>query len=130
MPNLVEVNYGRTGKSTNTDALGMREMQARAFAARDAQYLLVKAPPASGKSRALMFLALDKMLKQGVSKTIVAVPERSIGASFASTKLSDHGFYADWEVNPKRDLCSPGGDQGKVKQFQEFLQDSFPPNVQ
>jgi superfamily II DNA or RNA helicase len=122
MPNLVEVTYGRTGRSTNTDALGMREMQARAFAARDAQYLLVKAPPASGKSRALMFLALDKMLKQGVAKTIVAVPERSIGSSFASTKLSEHGFYADWEVNPKRDLCSPGGDAGKVKQFQEFLQ--------
>lgn len=121
MPNLVEVTYGRTGKSTNTDALGMREMQARAFAARDAQYLLVKAPPASGKSRALMFLALDKMLKQGVAKTIVAVPERSIGSSFASTKLSEHGFYADWEVNPRRDLCSPGGEQGKVRQFQEFL---------
>ena len=33
MPNLVEVNYERTGRSTNTDALGMREMQARAFAA-------------------------------------------------------------------------------------------------
>ena len=32
IPNLVEVNYGRTGRSTNTDALGMREMQARAFA--------------------------------------------------------------------------------------------------
>ena len=122
MPNLVEVNYGRTGRSTNTDALGMREMQARAFAARDAQYLLVKAPPASGKSRALMFLALDKMLNQGVSKTIVAVPERSIGSSFASTKLSEHGFYADWEVSPKRDLCSPGGEPQKVKQFQEFLQ--------
>lgn len=122
MPNLVEVNYVRTGKSTHTDTLGMREMQAKAFAARDAQYLLVKAPPASGKSRALMFLALDKMLKQGVAKTIVAVPERSIGSSFASTKLSDHGFYADWEVAPKRDLCSPGGDAGKVKQFQEFLE--------
>lgn len=122
MPNLVEVTYGQTGQSTSTDALGMREMQARAFAARDAQYLLVKAPPASGKSRALMFLALDKMLKQGVAKTIVAVPERSIGSSFASTKLSEHGFYADWEVSLKGDLCSPGGEPQKVRQFQEFLQ--------
>ncbi len=52
----------------------MRDLQARAFGARDAQNLLVKATPASGKSRALMFLALDKMLKQGVAKTIVAVP--------------------------------------------------------
>jgi len=34
MPNLVEVKYGQTGQSTNTDALGMREMQARAYAAR------------------------------------------------------------------------------------------------
>ena len=122
MPNLVEVTYGRTGKSTNTDALGMREMQARAFAARDAQHLLIKAPPASGKSRALMFLALDKMHKQGVAKTIVAVPERSIGSSFAPTKLSDFGFHSDWEVEPRWNLCTPGGDAGKVKQFQEFLQ--------
>jgi len=48
MPNLVEVTYGRTGRSTHTDALGMREMQARAFAARDAQHLLIKAPPEPG----------------------------------------------------------------------------------
>ncbi len=122
MPNLVEVTYEQTGNSTNTDTLGMREMQARAYSARDAQYLLLKSPPASGKSRALMFLALDKMHNQGVSKTIVAVPERSIGASFAPVKLSDYGFYADWEIEPKRDLCSPGGEPGKVKQFQEFLE--------
>lgn len=121
MPNLVEVKYERTGRSTNTDALGMREMQARVFAARDAQYLLVKAPPASGKSRALMFLALDKMYKQGVAKTIVAVPERAIASSFAPVKLSEQGFYADWDIEPRWDLCSPGGDQGKVRQFQEFL---------
>lgn len=95
MPNLVEVQYEQTGNSTNTDALGMREMQARAYAARDAQHLLIKAPPASGKSRALMFLALDKMHHQGVTKTIVAVPERSIGSSFASTNLSEHGFFID-----------------------------------
>jgi len=121
MPNLVEVKYGQTGQSTHTDALGMREMQARAYAARDAQHLLIKAPPASGKSRALMFLALDKMIKQGVAKTIVAVPERSIGASFADTKLSEYGFFADWVVEPKWNLCTPGGEQGKVRLFQEFL---------
>ena len=121
MQNLVEVNYRQTGQSTNTDALGMRNMQARAFTARDAQYLLIKSPPASGKSRALMFLALDKMQNQGVEKTIVAVPERSIGASFASTKLSDYGFFSDWNVKPKWNLCTPGGEQGKVRLFQEFL---------
>lgn len=48
MPNLVEVSYEQTGRSTNTDALGMREMQARAFAMRDAQHLLIKAPPGFG----------------------------------------------------------------------------------
>ena len=41
MPNLVEVKYERMGRSTNTDALGMREMQARAYAARDPQHLLI-----------------------------------------------------------------------------------------
>ncbi len=122
MPNLVEVEYGQTGRSTNTNALGMREMQARAFAARDAQHLLIKAPPASGKSRALMFLALDKMLKQGVAKTIVAVPERSIGSSFASTKLSEFGFYSDWVVKEKWNLCTSAGTQGKASLFKEFLQ--------
>ena len=79
MPNLVEVNYNQTGKSKSTNALGMREMQERAFEARTAQYLLIKAPPASGKSRALMFIGLDKLVNQGIKKVIVAVPERSKG---------------------------------------------------
>jgi hypothetical protein len=51
MPNLVEVNYGQTGNSKKTNELGMREMQEKAYAARTAQYLLIKAPPASGKSQ-------------------------------------------------------------------------------
>ncbi|MDQ8193824.1 hypothetical protein QEH59_05280 [Coraliomargarita sp. SDUM461004] len=121
MPNLIEVNYGQTGQSTNTDALGMREMQARVYAQRTAQYLLVKAPPASGKSRALMFLALDKMHQQGVAKTIVAVPERSIAASFAPTRLSAYGFPYDWELNPRFDLCSSGGEASKRQLFKDFL---------
>lgn len=121
MPNLVEVNYGQTGESTKINDLGMREMQARAYEARDEQYLLLKAPPASGKSRALMFLALDKLRNQGLRKAIIAVPERSIGSSFASTPLSDHGFFADWVVEPHLNLCTPGGDQGKVKAFVDFL---------
>jgi hypothetical protein len=37
MPNLVEVKYQHTGRSTNTDELGMREMQARTYAARNAK---------------------------------------------------------------------------------------------
>lgn len=122
--NVVDVNYGRTGASVNTDALGMREMQQRVFAKRDAQHLLIKAPPASGKSRALMFVGLDKLYNQDRKKVIVAVPERSIGASFSSTRLSAHGFFADWEVKPEHNLCTPGSSMGKVAAFVEFLEGS------
>ncbi|MGC5222560.1 DEAD/DEAH box helicase [Micromonospora sp. DT81.3] len=119
--NIVNVTYARTGGSVNTDSMGMREMQQRVFAKRDAQHLLVKAPPASGKSRALMFVALDKLYNQDRKKVIVAVPERSIGASFSSTKLTEHGYFADWEVKPEHNLCDAGSSQGKVGAFIEFL---------
>jgi superfamily II DNA or RNA helicase len=122
MPNLVDVEYKRTGESTSVNPMGMREMQERAFEARESQYLLLKAPPASGKSRALMFLALDKLYNQGIKKVIVAVPERSIGASFASTKLVDHGFFADWKIREENNLCTPGGDASKVAAVQRFLE--------
>ncbi|MEC2221444.1 ATP-dependent helicase, partial [Bacillus subtilis] len=79
MENIIEINYNQTGKSKKTNEYGMREMQARAFEKRNSQYLLVKAPPASGKSRALMFIGLVKLLIQCLRKVIVAVPERSIG---------------------------------------------------
>ena len=121
MPNLVEVTYAQTGESTKTDSLGMREMQAKAFERANSQYLLLKAPPASGKSRALMFLALDKLFNQGLKKVIVAVPERAIGASFASTTLTDHGFFADWDIEDRNNLCLPGSDQGKVQALIDFL---------
>jgi len=123
MPDLVNVNYHQTGQSTSTNEFGMREMQERAYDARDAQYLLLKAPPASGKSRALMFIALDKLVNQGIKKVIVAVPERSIGNSFRATNLTDYGFYADWELNPKYNLCTPGseGSKSKVHTFKKFL---------
>lgn len=119
--NLVNVTYAQTGKSKSTNELGMREMQAKAYESRSAKYLLLKAPPASGKSRALMFVALDKLMNQGLKKIIVAVPERSIGNSFAPTELKKHGFYADWELSQKYNLCSPGGDKTKVKAFIAFL---------
>src|SRR5947208_16087918 len=104
--------------------MGMREMQQRVFAKREAQHLLVKAPPASGKSRALMFVALDKLYNQGRKKVIVAVPERSIGGSFASTSLTQFGFFADWGVKPELNLCDPGSSAGKVGAFIEFLNGS------
>ena len=117
MPNFVNVPYEQTGKSLDIDKLGMRETQRRAFAEREAQYLLLKAPPASGKSRALMFLALDKLYNQNIKKVIVAVPERSIGGSFDRTNLKDYGFFANWDYDENFNLCTPGGDEKKVRAF-------------
>lgn len=123
MTDILTVRYAQTGKSTTPNPMGMREMQARAYEKRNAQYLLLKAPPASGKSRALMFLALDKVLKQGLDKVIVAVPEMSIGGSFRDTELVKHGFFADWHVNPRYNLCTPGN-EGKVDRVLEFMNDA------
>lgn len=121
MPNLMHFEYAQTGASSNENEMGMRAMQARAYAARNSQYLLLKAPPASGKSRALMFLALDKLHNQGIKKAIVAVPERSIGGSFRSTELTKYGFFYDWEVEDNNDLCVPGGESSKAKAFKRFM---------
>lgn len=122
MPNLVNVTYAQSGKSKSTNALGMREMQEKAYEGRTAQYLLIKAPPASGKSRALMFIALDKLKNQGIKKVIVAVPEKSIGASFGTTELKKYGFFEDWNPNPKYNLCTPGKEKSKVTAFLDFLE--------
>jgi hypothetical protein len=119
--NLFLATYEQTGKSVHTNTYGMREMQCRAFEKADDQYLLIKAPPASGKSRALMFVALEKLHKQLVTRVIVSVPERSIGKSFASTTLSDYGFHSDWIVERKFDLCTPGGDEKKSDAFLSFF---------
>ena len=123
MTELLSVQYAQTGKSTQQNSMGMREMQSRAYAAKDAQYLLLKAPPASGKSRALMFLALDKVERQGLSKAIIAVPEISIGGSFADTNLSKYGFFADWHIDARYNLCT-AGEAGKVDKLLAFLNDS------
>ena len=37
MPNLVDVTYNQTGQSSKTNEYGMREMQAKAFQARNDQ---------------------------------------------------------------------------------------------
>ncbi len=88
----VSVTYARTGAATRSNELGMRPMQERAYEKRGEQYLLIKSPPASGKSRALMFIALDKLHNQGLRKTIITAPERTIGVSFADEPLSKFGF--------------------------------------
>lgn len=124
--NIFEINYNGTGASQSNNALGMREIQERVYAKRTSQHLLIKAPPASGKSRALMFIALDKLHAQGLKKAIIAVPERSIGKSFRSTKLTDYGFYWDWEVLPKNNLTEQGTSKSKVKQFVDFMHSESP----
>jgi superfamily II DNA or RNA helicase len=118
----VSVKYAANGSSTKSNELGMRAMQERAYEKRGEQYLLIKSPPASGKSRALMFIALDKLANQGLRQAIVVVPEKSIGSSFNDEPLSKHGFWADWEVKPQWNLCNaPGGDDGKVGAVGKFL---------
>lgn len=124
----VSVHYARTGVSTRSNELGMRVMQERAYAHRGEQYLLIKSPPASGKSRALMFIALDKLNNQGVKQALIVVPERSIGGSFSDEPLSKYGFYWDWTVKPQWNLCNaPGIDEPavaatKVKTVKAFLE--------
>jgi len=119
----VSVSYAQNGSSTKANALGMRPMQERAYEKRGEQYLLIKSPPASGKSRALMFIALDKLANQGLKQAIIVVPERTIGASFHDEPLSQFGFWADWYVEPKWNLCNaPGTDGGKVNSVRRFLE--------
>ncbi|MCC7307260.1 MAG: DEAD/DEAH box helicase [Acidobacteria bacterium] len=120
----ISVTYAQDGRSTNSNALGMRPMQERAYQKRGEQYLLIKSPPASGKSRALMFIALDKLKNQKLKQAIVVVPERTIGASFHDEPLSQFGFWADWRVEPRWNLCdAPGNDtNGKVDAVRKFLE--------
>ena len=119
--NIVDIKYQQTGTSSTTNALGMREMQAKAYEARNHRFLLIKAPPASGKSRALMFIALDKLKNQRIKKVVVAVPEKSIGRSFQNTNLMKFGFFADWRVAPYFNLCDASNESDKAKRFVEFF---------
>ena len=119
--NIVDIHYLQTGQATATDKLGMREMQALAYEHRDKRFLLIKAPPASGKSRALMYIALDKLTNQGIKKVVVAVPEKSIGRSFKNTKLKESGFFADWRVLERYDLTAVKNEQDKKGRFMEFF---------
>lgn len=120
----VSVTYACNGSSTQANAFGMRAMQERAYEKRGEPYLLIKSPPASGKSRALMFIALDKLQNQGLKQAIIVVPEKSIGSSFADEPLSQYGFWADWSVQPKWNLCNAPGDDngGKVNAVGKFLE--------
>src|SRR3989440_4549193 len=126
MPSIpsVSVKYAHDGSSMKSNALGMRPMQERVWQKRGEQYLLIKSPPASGKSRALMFVALDKLANQKLKQAIIVVPEKTIGASFYDEPLSQSGFWADWKVEPKWNLCdAPGPDNGgKAEAVPKFLE--------
>ena len=118
---IVDISYQQTGTATAVNALGMREMQALAYEHRNKRFLLIKAPPASGKSRALMFIALDKLEHQGIKKVVVAVPEKSIGRSFKNTNLVNGGFFANWEVPPYFNLTDVKNEQDKKGRFKEYF---------
>lgn len=120
----VSVNYACNGSSTKANEMGMRVMQERAYEKRGEQYLLIKSPPASGKSRALMFIALDKLHNQGLKKVLIVVPEKSIGSSFNDETLTKFGFWSDWEVAPQWNLCNAPGDDngGKVNSVKAFME--------
>ena len=119
----ISVKYAHDGSSTKLGPLGMRPMQERVWQKRGEQYLLIKSPPASGKSRALMFVALDKLRNQKLKQAVVVVPEKLIGASFHDEPLATFGFWADWVVEPRWNLCdAPGADNGgKVNAVKQFL---------
>ena len=118
---IVDIKYQQTGTATAVNPLGMREMQAMAYEHRNKRFLLIKAPPASGKSRALMFIALDKLQNQGLKRVVVAVPEKSIGRSFKNTNLMNGGFFANWSVPTYFNLTDVKNEQDKKGRFIEFF---------
>ncbi len=79
-----------------------------------------------------MFIALDKLANQGLRKAVIVVPEKSIGGSFADEKLTAGGFWADWRVVPRWNLCNAPertrarAARSKVKAVGEFLAGADP----
>lgn len=71
----VSFKAAHTGVSTKSDELGMRPMQAQVYEKRGERYLLIKSPPASGKSRA-----------DGRRWSLVL----SSGAQFFTAKMAGH----------------------------------------
>lgn len=90
----VSVTYAGDGRSTRLNELGMRPMQERAYQMRGEQYLLIKSPPASGKGRALMFIALDKLENQGLKQLDIGYYFYS--GSYADARASK--CLAGWSV--------------------------------
>ena len=99
-------------------------MQERAYEKRGEQYLLIKSPPASGKSRALMFIALDKLQNQGLRQAIIVVPEKSIGASFDDEPLTQVRLLGRLDRRARNGTCATRrrDDGGKVNSVGAFLE--------
>ncbi|MES2831590.1 MAG: hypothetical protein V4695_06325 [Pseudomonadota bacterium] len=79
----MSITTERTGVLSRPDERGMRAIQQLVYAECGKQYLLVKSPPTLGKSRALMFIALDELYGQDLRQALIVVLERAIGTSFA-----------------------------------------------
>ena len=104
------------------DELGMRPMQTWAYSLREERHLYMLCTPASGKTRAIMFIALDKLCNQGLKQAIITVPDKQAGARFLDTPLSEAGFWADWTVNPRWHLCNaPSTAASNIKAVKAFL---------
>lgn len=120
------IRFANNKTEPSTNEMGMRAMQSQVWDLRDEQYVLLKSPPASGKSRALMYMALHKLKTGQVKNCIVAVPERTIGSSFLDTDLTSSGFFSDWVVSPDYNLCSDditnAGEKTKTAKFKAFIE--------
>ena len=102
-----------TAARPRPNALGMRPMQERAYEKRGEQYLLIKSPPASGKSRALMFIALDKLAQPGTQaghhRRAGEVHRRQLPRRAAEPVRLLGGLEGRAEVEP---CDAPGDDNG------------------
>ena len=92
MENIVNITYNQTGASSNVDEFGMREMQRMVYEQRHRQYLLVKAPPACGKSgRARWYIANKNVITTGVeylNKWKVIVSSANAGGQKRSNQIA------------------------------------------
>jgi hypothetical protein len=120
----VSVTYARNGASTKANALGMRPMQERAYEKRGRAVPAHQVAARIGQEPRADVRRARQAQNQGLKQAIIVVPEKSIGASFNDEPLSKYGFWADWHVEPKWNLCNaPGNDNGgKVKSLGAFLE--------
>lgn len=84
-------------------------MQEKAWSGLSEQYLLIKSPPAFGKSQALMLIALDKR------QALIVVRERWTGASCSDEPLSHSGFPCDRHAKPQWNLSNTPGTMSRAR---------------